>query len=470
MDLFLDGTGTYSLHLQRLTAGARCGGSLTCDVPLSGAPATISARADTDLYSFPVTTANQKVHISLAAQTSTGGFFGPVWRLVNPAGNPVACEGVSDFAAGERDCGPLATGSYAVEVMDLFLDGTGTYSLHLQRLTAGARCGGTVPCNTPVTGEIEARADTNLYSFVANSSVNVNVTPQSQTGGFFSPGWRLVNPSGDPVVCGGASEFASGLRTCSSLAGGSYAVEVMDLGLDGTGTFVVTVTGSVCSSSPDRIESCGVTAAEPISCGTTKACQIDPTSDTDDFTFIAPEGAVASITIGDVAFRAGAPCWNLLFQGQTVFGPVCDGQGEVGPLAAGQYTIRTFWAPGPFVTTGPYGLSLQGVSESFNCGIAVAFGETKSDSIDLAGDTDTFSFDALRSEIVEISIVDVNSRAGSPCWALFTPDGSPVTSSCSTAQSDPLPETGAYTLKVWWQAGPFVNTGPYTVSLRKVPS
>jgi hypothetical protein len=246
MDIGLNGTGTYSVHLQRLNATApRCGGTLTCDVALG---AGIDARADTDIYSFAVSTANQRVHVSLAAETVTGGSFTPGWRLLNPAGVPVTCEALTDFSAGERDCGPLATGSYAVEVMDIGLNGTGTYSVHLQRLTATARCGGTLSCGAPTPGTIDARADTDLYTFnaAAGGTVSVNVTALTVTAGSFTPGWRIVDPAGNPVVCGASNNFVSGTGTCTILANGPHAVEVMDLGLNGTGTYRVTVTGPAC--------------------------------------------------------------------------------------------------------------------------------------------------------------------------------------------------------------------------------
>src|SRR4051794_34340283 len=112
MDTGLNATGTYSLHLQRLNAAApRCGGALQCDVPISGAPATLDRRADTAIYSVAVTPPNQKALISLAIESANSALFTPAWRLLDPGGDPVTCEAISDFAGGERDCGPLAAGT-----------------------------------------------------------------------------------------------------------------------------------------------------------------------------------------------------------------------------------------------------------------------------------------------------------------------------------------------------------------------
>src|SRR5438270_4586224 len=137
MDTGLNATVPYSLHLQRLNATApRCGGTLSCDVPISGTLATLDRRADTDIYSFAVSMANQKVHISLAIESAISALFTPGWRLLNPAGDPVTCERISDFAGGERDCGPLTAEAHTSELMSHSHDSSRTHSLHLQRLNA----------------------------------------------------------------------------------------------------------------------------------------------------------------------------------------------------------------------------------------------------------------------------------------------------------------------------------------------
>src|SRR5438270_11514029 len=112
MDTGLNATVPYSLHLQGLNATApRCGGTLQCDVPIGGTPATLDRRADTDIYSFAVSTANQKVHISLAIESAISALFTPGWRLLNPAGDQVRSEERRVGEEGECGCGPRALGS-----------------------------------------------------------------------------------------------------------------------------------------------------------------------------------------------------------------------------------------------------------------------------------------------------------------------------------------------------------------------
>jgi ribosomal protein S27AE len=309
IDLGRNGTGAYSVHIQRLNASApRCGVTTSCDVPVDG---TINMRADTDIFSFSVSTANQRVHVSLARVTQTAGFFSPGWRLISPAGTPVACEGISDFAAGERDCGPLAaTGSYAVEVMDLGLNGTGTYNVQVQRLNASApRCGGSTACDTPLSGTIGSRADTDIFSFpvtTANQRVHVSLALQTQTAGFFSPGWRLISPAGTPVTCEGISDFAAGERDCGPLATtGSYAVEVIDLGLNGTGTFSLQV---------QRLNASAPRCGGSIACNVPVTGTISLRADTDIFSFNGTGGATIRVQLTLLTQTSGffSPGWRLV--------------------------------------------------------------------------------------------------------------------------------------------------------------
>ncbi|MGE0814109.1 MAG: FG-GAP repeat domain-containing protein, partial [Vicinamibacterales bacterium] len=175
VDNGFNGTGTYSVLLQRLTAGRRCGTAITCDVPAS---TTISSRVDTDLHEFPGV-AGERVHVVVATESATSGSFGVWWRLLASDGSGVA--GCNAFSASNRDCTlPATEAAYAVEVLDLGFDGTGTYSLLIQRLTAGQRCGTAITCDVPASTTISSRVDTDLHEFpgVAGERVHVVVATE----------------------------------------------------------------------------------------------------------------------------------------------------------------------------------------------------------------------------------------------------------------------------------------------------
>src|SRR6267142_130001 len=141
----------------------------------------------------------------------------PEWRLLDAAGQLVpSCAG---FSFAERDCGPLTTAGspYAIEVRDNGLNSTGTYGLHLQRLTAPARCSGdTLANDVPSTGTIEAPVDTNLFSFAASDGERVHVTAAVGTLSF--PEWRLLDAAGQPAA--GCAAFTFTERDCGPLVAG----------------------------------------------------------------------------------------------------------------------------------------------------------------------------------------------------------------------------------------------------------
>ena len=235
-DLALNGTGAYSLNIVRLTASLRCGTtSLTCDVPASN---TINTPLDTDIHEFDFTAvAGERVHVAFHNDGGTAT-FNPFWRLRAPDGSEINCPG---NAHGERDCVLPAAAVYAIEVEDLALDGTGAYSLNIERLTAGQRCGTTTACDVPVTTDISARVDTDLHEFSGVAGELVHIVLRNDGGSqSFNPVWRLLASDGSPAtVCGG---FAFGERDCTLPATDSaYAIEVEDLGLDATGSYSVLV-------------------------------------------------------------------------------------------------------------------------------------------------------------------------------------------------------------------------------------
>ena len=227
VDGSLDGSGTYGLHIQRLTAGQRCGDTIACGTPMSSTLGTTNT-ADTNLHSFTAV-AGERVSVTLANQGGTS--FSPAWRILRPDGVAVC-----GFAfAGLNDCLLATAGSYTVEVVDGSVDGSGTYGLHIQRLTAGQRCGDTIPCGTPISRTLGTTniADTNLHSFNAVAGERVSVALANQGGTLFNPAWRIVGPDG-VAVCG----FAFiGLTDCTLPTAGSYAVEVVDSSTDGSGTY-----------------------------------------------------------------------------------------------------------------------------------------------------------------------------------------------------------------------------------------
>ena len=152
---------------------------ILCDVPIR---TTIAAATEVDRFTFNGV-ALEIVHISVANEGGTN--FNPVVTLIGPGGPVLSCTTITSNA----DCTLPASGAYTIQVVDGLSNGTGTYSVHVQRLTAGRRCGGLIGCDVPVTSTLgtAARADTNLRSFSAAANERVHVSIGNQGGTNFNP-------------------------------------------------------------------------------------------------------------------------------------------------------------------------------------------------------------------------------------------------------------------------------------------
>ena len=196
----------------------------------------------------------------------------------------------------------------------------------------------------------------------------------------------------------------------------------------------VTVSGPrAISGSPEVARSCSqisesISAAvdvETITCGTLMTCALNPVGDTDSFRFSAPNGGTASIGVARSPSSAGTPCWRVFNPiGQPLTGFVCNNVAPVNLATAGTYTIEVVESRVDQPVN--YTLSLQGVSQSFRCGMPIRFGDLKSSRLSREGDTDTFNFSAAAGEVVSISIAR-SAGLGTPCWRLFNPNGQALT-------------------------------------------
>jgi hypothetical protein len=156
-----------------------------------------------------------------------------------------------DFSGSDQTCTLQTTGAYAIEVQDQGFNATGTYSLHIQRLTAAQRCGISLACGAPTTTTINARADTDLHQFSGSAGQVVRVA-LSNLGGTsgFDPQWRLLAPDASSVA--GCDTFSGATRDCTLPLTGAYAIEVEDGGFNATGTYSLSQTlTSGCPSVPE---------------------------------------------------------------------------------------------------------------------------------------------------------------------------------------------------------------------------
>src|SRR5207247_1138907 len=181
------------------------------------------------------------------------------------------------------------------------------------------------------------------------------------------------------------------------------------------------------------------------------------------YTFTAAGGEAVAITTAR-ATGAITACWELFApDGTAVIGQVC-GQGEaILPSQSGVYTIKVFDLG--LDGTGAYAVTLEAVSATSN-GVSngpptptcqrgtdgtqpILCGETKSGSIDVVGETDTYTFTAAGGEAVAITTARATG-AITACWELFAPDGTAVIGQvCGQGEAIMPSESGVYTIKVF---------------------
>jgi hypothetical protein len=325
----IDGTGSTRVHLQRLAAAAACDSTLlTCDVL---GTASLIVDVDDDLFRFDAVD-GELVRIATAGAT---GSLEPSWRLLDAQGEPSnACVavGIGDSA----DCGPLAAGTYHVQVGSQA--GFGSANVYLQRLTAASSCDGVlVTCDEPKSTSITSTVESDLLQFGLGGDAIVAVGVRT-IGGSLQPAWRLLDVDGRPAAaCGDFTTTEK--RDCGPLPAATYRVEVVSASDTGTAdVYVQVLTAAV---------ACDV---ESIPCGLVLTREILPTIDSDLYGVVAVEGDVLHVDLNEISTTLMAKWRFLTSAGQPA--PTCGTfttaqTADCGPFAAGLYLLEVATATGP---------------------------------------------------------------------------------------------------------------------------
>jgi len=500
-DFQKDATGTYSLTLDSV-GGTWNGGSngppspacgnvtdgtstISCGQTVNG---NLDVHADADTYTF---LAHAGDVVAFTTSRPVGGEVNAVVELFAPGGALVTFDGGTSNYCELSTCvaDPLpASGVYTVKFTDSGLTHLGPYSITLESVAAsfdgasngpptpvcsappdGAR---TIACGQRTTGDIGVTGDSDAFTFHANAGEGVALVLEQPTGSTLVSMADLFGPSGTFLARAGGplpppTPASSGVLPAT----GVYTVKVTDFAsgapFQQTGAYALTLVsgkldGAVCKSGP--LLRCGETVGGTVAAGGVAA-----------FTFVARAGD---------AVRIEAP-------GPAISTPVvvAPSGAIVNATAAlpetGIYTIVLLASAG-----GSYHLTLEAVSGTANggdngwpplvCGQgisdgsrSISCGQTLGGSLDVFGDTDTYTFLAQAGDVATVSVGD--GVAGfDPVAELYAPGGAPLLLS-GAAQCGPnqactsaaLPASGAYTIRVREPSG--AATGAYTIHLDRSP-
>lgn len=242
---YLDGAGTYRLHLARVPGAFEVSGGDEGGLLVSGATHSGAIHlGDLDVWTFPARAGDSLV-LRAGEMADAGGTqgFTPALRLYGPAGTLLAADASNANAVELRATVP-ADGSCTVVVSDGggYRDGLGTYRLHLVQMPGSFSVsegddGGGLLDGVPVTGAIHL-GDLDPWTFLACTGDDVALQVDELAGGAgFLPVLRLYGPEGTLLNTASGPATANIRRTAPRA--GAYTLVVSDgsTGNSGTGTY-----------------------------------------------------------------------------------------------------------------------------------------------------------------------------------------------------------------------------------------
>jgi len=220
-----DGSGNYTLYLNRLNNPVDA-------IPFNfGETYHGTIYRNANLFSVSALAGDQ-----LFLTMGTSGSLGPQLQLYDPSGDLVASDyelypGLAQFSAKVS-----ITGAYSILADDATDDGSGNYTLYLNRLNNPADA---IPINFGETHHGIISRNANLFSFDAVAGDKLSLT--MSTSGRLGPDLRLQNPLGDQIAHD--FEFYAGLAqfTVSAPLTGTYSIRADDAGDDDSGEYILSL-------------------------------------------------------------------------------------------------------------------------------------------------------------------------------------------------------------------------------------
>jgi hypothetical protein len=449
-----DGVSHSAVDYAVVTVGTTSQPQLACG---SLTNASISAAAETDLYSFQGTAGDQ-INIALV---QTLGFSGTQahMTLYSPGGAVV--NGTSYVSNTQRRFTLTETGTYVIRVVANNLVGTGDYALALECLTEPASIQGTLIYGDLITGTIDAPAEIDLYMFEGGADEQINLA-LVQTLGF--SGTRahmtLFSPSG--VVVTNTSYEANTQRRFTLPETGTYVIRVLASNLVGTGTYAL---GLERLTPPASIQGTLVY-------GDLIASTIDAPAESDLYTFEGVTDEQINLALVQTVGFSGTRAHMTLFSPSGVVvtntSYEANTQRRFTLPETGTYVIRVLASD--LVGTGTYALGLERLTPPASIQGTLVYGDLITGTIDAPAESDLYTFEGVTDEQINLALVQTIGFSGTRAhMTLFSPSGVVVTNTgyeANTQRRFTLPETGTYVIRVL--ASNLVGTGTYALGMERL--
>jgi hypothetical protein len=336
-------------------------------------------------------------------------------------------------------------------------------------------------CGETLAGAFDQAGEIDSYTFTAQAGEAVFIA----TPGGTSPAacWRLLAPNATPI---GSSTCGAGAARTLPAQSGVYTIEVFADDAGAIGPYALTLevvsqqANGISNGPPTPVCARSDDGTQALACGETRSGDFEVAGETDTFTFAAAAGETVAITVPGTTDPEA--CWQLFApNGSSVGGPECRKTAtRTLPAQTGVYTLVLFDAD--FDEVGAYSVTLEAVSASAGgaangpptpiCARAgdgtqpLLCGMTTSGAFDVAGETDTYAFDALAGEVVAITVPGTSNPE--TCWRLYAPDGAVVgAAQCRAGATRTLPaQSGVYTVHVFEDG--LDETGAYALTVEAV--
>jgi len=466
-------TGNYAIYSQRTNdpSGA-------VNLPFGKTEAgTITGAAQSSSYTFSAD-ANDVVDLT---STATSGTLSPKIRLYSPAGALVAS--ASDNIDGDCVGGSitemnavalLSAGTYTVLVGDCTDTNAGKFEIYAQRTDDAS--GSIISFGQTKTGTISEAAQSNTYDFSGSANDVVDFTMVT-TSGSLSPKIRVYNPAGGLVAS--ASDNIDG-----DCVGGSIT-ELNTVTLPSTGTYTVLV-GDCSDTNTGKYDiyaqrTNNPSGASNLPFGKTETGTISAAAQSHTYTFSANANDVVDFTVvaasGSLSpkIRVYSPTGALVASASDNIDGDCVG-GSITELntvtlpSTGKFTVLI--GDCSDTNSGEYDIYAQRTNKPSGA-LNLPFGETESGTISEAAQSNSYTFSANASDVLDVTMV-ATSGSLSPKIRLYSPTGALLASASNNIDGDcvggsttemnnvSLPSTGKYTLLVGDCAD--TNTGNYNIS------